>query len=635
VIGEDDIRRVRDATDIVALIGERIVLKQRGREFWGCCPFHNEKTASFKVDPVSQFYYCFGCGEGGDAFKFLMKTENIEFPDAIRALAQRANIELAEELGTAPRGRKAQLLAVCEEAAAFYHQQLMRVKSPESDAARNYLTKRGMGGATSRDWQLGFAPGQGALVRHLQQKGFARDELVEANVALVADTGRHELRDRFYNRIMFPIRDLQGRAIAFGGRVIGQGEPKYLNSSDTLLFHKGDNLFAIDKAKAAITAGGSVIVVEGYTDVIAMHAAGFTNTVATLGTALTPQHLKLLSRFSSRVVLLFDGDEAGARAAGRAADLIGVVAVGEIGRKADLFVAMLPGAADPADFCAAKGPEAMQLVLDAAVPLLRFALDRRLMSWDLTLPEQRARALEDVVRLLVPVKGSLLAADYLNYLADVFATDYQLVASALERAKPLPTHRASDADGQAAGQATGQVAGPAATSSAAAGGRASGAKASSSSASFEAFVGRLAAFERELLFLYIEHPEVRARIREAFGRIVWSDERHGAIASALLDFEADEEPDALLSRLIAHMPQAADLLAGVRLPEFAGTPPNRMAGMLMFSIREGQLKQAIRDKNARLRRLGEGEAEERDELFFQVAKLQQELSELRKKYRTE
>ncbi|MDR2586736.1 MAG: DNA primase [Coriobacteriales bacterium] len=657
MINEDDIRRVRDATDIVAFIGERIVLKQRGREFWGCCPFHNEKTPSFKVDPASQFYHCFGCGEGGDVFKFLMKTENVDFPDAVRTLAQRANIEISGEGDDAPRGRKARLLAVCEETATFYHQQLMRVKGAGPDAARGYLAKRSMGGAVAREWRLGFAPGSAQLVRHLQQKGFTREELIEANVALLSEGAQRSLRDRFFNRIIFPISDLQGRTIAFGGRVIGTGEPKYLNSSDTPLFHKRDNLYAIDRAKARITAGGSAVVVEGYTDVIAMHAAGFANTVATLGTALTPQHLKLLARFTPRVVLLFDGDEAGQRAADRAAELIGVAASPEVGRKADLFVAMLPAGLDPADFCEKQGAEAMREVLDSAVPLLRFALDRRLATWDLTRPEQRAHALDDVVPLLVPVKGTLLAADYLNYLADVFAVDYPVVAAALEKAKPLPTYRAASAEvggGGGAGSGAGAAAEQPLPLEAA-----------------DPVLDKTVAFERELLFLFIEHPGVRARLREAFGRITWGDERHGTLAQALLELDAPGvggevagakaggaeaegaagaqagdsaasgaphtfiPPDELLSRLTARVPQAAELLSGVRLSQFEGVPPNRMAGMLMFTIREGQLKQAIRNGNARLRRLPESAAEERDELFRHIAELQQELTELRKRYRVE
>ena len=622
MIGEDDIRRVRDATDIVELIGERVVLRPRGRDFWGNCPFHNEKTPSFKVDPTSQFYHCFGCGEGGDAFKFTMKMENIDFPDAVRVLAQRKSIELVEEQGEISRGKKARLLAVCEETASFFHQQLMRVKSTQSDAAREYLKGRGMGGEIARVWKIGFAPGMGKLVKHLSQKGFSREDMIDANVVIASEA---ELRDRFYNRIIFPISDLQGRTIAFGGRILGQGEPKYLNSADTILFHKRDNLYAINKAKPHITVVGSAIVVEGYTDVIAMHETGFTNTVATLGTALTPEHLKLLARFTTRVVLLFDGDEAGLRAADRSAELINVIASPVSGRKADVFVAMLPGSMDPADFCAQKGREEMRKVLDGAIPLLRFAIDRRLKSWDLSKPEQRARALEDVVRLLVPIKGSLLATDYTNYLADVLAVEYRLVASTLDKAKPLAPLRASGSAGAAGATGVSGAAG------------ATGAVAPTSLESALRQSGdQTTALESELLFLFIEHPEVRERISEAFRRIVWSAPEHESVARVLLTLDAEDEPEAMLSKLIARMPSASGVLSGTRLSGVRDIPPNRLAGMLMFSIREGQLKKTIRIENARLRLLDkEQRPEQWDELFKHVANLQMELSDLRRKYRSE
>ncbi|MCL1846534.1 MAG: DNA primase [Coriobacteriia bacterium] len=613
MIGEDDIRRVREATDIVELIGERVVLKQRGREFWGNCPFHNEKTPSFKVDPASQFYHCFGCGEGGDVFKFVMKLENVEFPDAIRSLAQRKNIELVEERGEAPRGKKARLFAACEETATFYHQQLMRVRTAESDAARAYLKQRDMGGEIPRLWRLGYAPGRGVLVRHLQKKGFTKDELIEANVAYVPEGKRGELRDRFFNRIMFPISDLQGRTIAFGGRILGQGEPKYLNSADTLLFHKRDNLFAIDRAKAAITSSGLALVVEGYTDVIAMHKTGFTQTVATLGTALTPEHLKLLARFTQKVVLLFDGDEAGQRAADKAADLVNVVAASTGGRKADVFVATLPGAMDPADFCASEGQAAMQEVLDAAVPLLRFAIDRRLTAWDLEKPEQRARALDDVVRLLVPVRGSLLAADYSNYLVDVFGVEEDAIETALKNAKPLVVSSALSSVEKTETEPQKALFTPA-----------------------EKIKDRTTALECELLFLFIEQPEVRERLVEAFGRISWSLSEHEAIAKILVALDTGDEPEVMLSRLTARMPDASSVLSGTRLAGFSGEPPTRLAGMLMFSIREGQLKQTIHNENTRLRRLDrEQQSEQWDDLFRHIAELQQELSDLRRKYQTE
>ncbi|MDR2109355.1 MAG: DNA primase, partial [Coriobacteriales bacterium] len=316
---DEDIRKVREATDLVALIGERVVLKPRNREFWGNCPFHNEKTPSFKVDPASQFYHCFGCGESGDAITFVRKIDNLDFPDAVRYLAERANIELHES-GAVQSGHKARLFKVMEQTVAFYHRQLMRVKSPETDAARAYLGSRAMSGEVARDWQLGYAPGSGSLVRELSAAGFSRADMLDANVAVDGRGGR--LRDRFFNRVIFPISDLQGRPIALGGRVLNDGEPKYLNTSDTALFSKGTTLYALSRAKAAITATGTAIVVEGYTDTIAMHAAGFTNTVATLGTALTAEHLKKLARFARRLVYLFDGDAAGQRAADRASALI-------------------------------------------------------------------------------------------------------------------------------------------------------------------------------------------------------------------------------------------------------------------------------------------------------------------------
>ncbi len=624
MITDDDIKRVRDANDIVELIGERVVLKQRGREFWGNCPFHNEKTPSFKVDPASQFYHCFGCGEGGDVFKYVMKTEGLNFLDAVRSLAQRKSIELKDEQGggAGSGGKRARLIAVCDETNAFYHQQLMRVKSSETDAARQYLGKRGLGGSVARDWKLGFAPGRGMLVRHLQEKGFTDEELVQANVAFSADNG--QLRDRFYNRIMFPIYDLQGRTIAFGGRVIGSGEPKYLNSSDTRLFHKRENMFAIDKAKAPITTAGAALVVEGYTDVIAMHQGGFTNTVATLGTALTPEHLKLLSRFTKKVVLLFDGDEAGMRAADRATDLINIAAASDGWSKLDLFVAVLPNKLDPAEYIEAEGKESMQSTLDSAVSLIRFALDRRLAKWDLDQVEQRNRALNDAVTLLAPLKGTLLASDYVNYLADLFGKNYEEVAMMLERAKPQPVQRAVSS------ASTSQDTNGAATQATSRPVKQSKAK----------------AMEIELLLLFIEHPEVRERVASAFKRIKWSSAEHESIAKMLLGFNSGDVSSDMLAKLTAQNPDISSILSGARLASYDGVPPNRLAGKLMFDIREDQLKTEISDATIQLRRVrsenvgktaqtSDQAADKIDDLFRRISELQQELAELRRKYNSD
>ena len=274
-ISEEDIQKVREANDLVSVIGERSPVKQRGRDFWCCCPLHNEKTPSFKIDPALQLWHCFGCGEGGDVFAFVMKTEDLSFPEAVRRLAERAHIEITESGGRPGEGagRKARLKAVCAEAAEYYHAQLMRNPGPDASAARSYLAGRGLGGEVPKTWQLGFAPGRGSLVRHLAAAGFTAEEMQQANVALVGK-GDGKLRDRFYNRVMFPIRDPQGDCIAFGGRVVGAGEPKYLNSQETPLFHKSQVLYGLDKAKAAMAATGTAVVCEGYTDVIALHEAG-------------------------------------------------------------------------------------------------------------------------------------------------------------------------------------------------------------------------------------------------------------------------------------------------------------------------------------------------------------------------
>ena len=321
-ISDEDIRRVREAIDLVSLVSERVVLKQKGRLFWGCCPFHNEKSPSFKIDPDSQLWHCFGCGKGGDVFGYVMESEHLEFPEAVRALADRAHIDIKEVGGRGvPRSQRERMMLACKEAEDFYHLQLMRSRDAGPASARAYLHGRGFGSGPSKGWHLGYAPGRGSLVAHLQKQGYTRDELVGANLAYVSKkNGR--LVDRFYERVMFPIHDLQGRTIAFGGRVIGKGEPKYLNTSDTPIFSKSHNMFGIDRAKNAIVTAHQAIVVEGYTDVIALHEAGITNAVATLGTALTAQHVKLLSRFANTIVYLFDGDAAGQKAADRASEFI-------------------------------------------------------------------------------------------------------------------------------------------------------------------------------------------------------------------------------------------------------------------------------------------------------------------------
>ncbi|MCL1879274.1 MAG: DNA primase [Actinomycetia bacterium] len=644
MISEDEIGRVRDATDLVQLIGTRVVLRQRRNEFWGCCPFHNEKTPSFKVDPVSQFYHCFGCGEHGDVFTFTMKTEQVEFPDAVRILAQRAGIELAEDRRDPERGQKSRLLAVVEAAADFYHQQLMRVKSPEADAARAYLAGRGFGGAVARAWGLGFAPGKGSLLRELRSKGFSADEMIKADLARYnrasSNGGFQGLNDRFFDRIMFPICDLQGRPIAFGGRVFLPGDmntAKYLNSSETLLFKKRDSLYAVDRAKPDVVNRDTAIVVEGYTDAIALHQVGLSNTVATLGTALTPEHLKVLSRFTSRVVLLFDGDEAGRRAADRALELIGAV-LGQAdtkNRRADVYVALLPGTLDPAEFVFTQGQEALQGVVDGAEALLRYGLRRVLAPYDLGSPEQKNRAYHAALGLLAPLRGSTLVQEYLRVLTDLLpGLEYKDALSDLQKFEIPRTRRPIDDDNKASSTAT-KGASPAEPSVGF--GPQAVLKAERVAADGRA---RLSDLERELISLYIAQPSLRPQLQNAFPTINWRIPEHQQLVDAVLALGQDDRqlaPPKLLALLTARLPEAVVSLSAARIQEFGDLAPERLAELLLFNIRELELEASIRNQGSELRRLnamsGQDAKEKATELFHQITGLQQELADLRKLYR--
>ncbi len=420
-IPDEDIEKVRNATDLVSLFSEHTQVKQRGHDFWCCCPFHNEKTPSCKIDPEKQLWYCFGCHKHGNAFTFVMEMEGVSFPDAVRELAERAHIELHYTKGSGnsiPQSHMARLRSLCVLTAQFYHKQLMTLRSPEADAARKYLSGRNLGGQIPAKWNLGFAPGRNALINYLTRKGFKPNEMIEANVA-VNSARDGQLRDRFYNRIMFPISDVTGAPIAFGGRVIGQGEPKYLNSSDTPLFSKSRVLYGLDKAKETMAARGQAIVVEGYTDVIAMHEGGLTNAVATLGTALTAQHIRVLRRHARNSILyLFDGDSAGQRAIDRALQFINVDMTPEAGpRQIQLLACTIPDNMDPAEYIGAHGGAAMQEYLDAhCKPLIEFGFEYHTAKYHLTADSdwtQRRTAFNDVVRLLLPIADTQYAAiDY-------------------------------------------------------------------------------------------------------------------------------------------------------------------------------------------------------------------------------
>ena len=426
MITDEDKERVRQATDFVTLVSETVELKPRGQDYWGCCPFHQEKSPSFKINPSTGLWHCFGaCSEGGDVFSYVMKRENLDFPDAIRYLADKAGITLSEEAHVSKGPRKNRLIECLTEAENYFHSMLMRGRGEGPEAARAYLSGRGFGAGVCKRWKLGYAPGRGALVAHLRKCGFTTQEMVAANLA-VERNGR--ISDWFYDRVMFPIHDEQGRTIAFGGRITKKVEnaPKYLNTRDTTVFNKGKHLFAYDVAKETIAAQSEAIICEGYTDVIAMHEAGFTNTVAALGTAFTSEHVKLIDRQRARkIICMFDGDAAGQHAAARAIKFIDKTA-------AAFLCVVLPNNQDPMEFLAESGAEKLRPILDSARPLMDFVFDATSAEFDLSVPGGRVKALEALASLLAPLKTSVLLSEYALRVADLLHIDAEEAKRAIK-----------------------------------------------------------------------------------------------------------------------------------------------------------------------------------------------------------
>jgi DNA primase len=600
-IPDDDIERVRDATDVVSLISESVQLKQKGRLLWGCCPFHSEKTASFKVDPVSGLWHCFGCGTGGDAIGFVMKTENLEFPDAVRRLAARAHVEIHEETSGMPSGQKERLLAASEEAARFFHERLTKSKDAAAQEAREYLKSRGFSLDVAKRFRLGYAPSSGSpLVDHLRSKGFTSDEVVLAGLATQTDRGA--LRDRFFSRIMFPIADLSGRTIAFGGRVLGDGRPKYLNSAETPLFHKSSNLYAIDRAKNEIVRSGTSVVVEGYTDVIALHEAGLPYTVATLGTALTEQHVRLLTKFAKRVVYLFDGDDAGMRAARRAEEFLDWQSrpeqedrTGKAAGRADLRVALIPDGKDPADYAAERGGDALRALVDKAAPLVGFLIEQQLAERDLTSPEGRSEALRSSAAIVSRLADSLLAHDYTNLLADRLRVEYGTVQQAvLDAARSRARERTERRDGE-----TAPAPRPAAP--------------------------RIADPERvaevELLEIVARTPSLRDDARVLLDEGVIVDPLLSRLLVAIVQAGGAVGQD--LSRKVGESdPELADVVTGVLVSDGDGGRDEDTFRQLAARLREFAVRRRINDLQDRLQRLDPvNDHDEYEEVFRSIVGL--------------
>ena len=402
---------IRAGVDIVELVGRFVNLRKAGVNWKGLCPFHSEKTPSFMVNPRKGIFHCFGCGVGGDAFGFLMRQDRLSFPESVRALARATGVRLPEDdrRSAADSGRE-ELYQAMDLAARFYEDALW---TPGGERARAYLEQRGIGVEIARRFRLGYAPdGWEALLGFMKAQGVGEATLVAAGLAVARESGSGAY-DRFRGRLLFAIRDLQGRVVAFGGRAFGDEQPKYLNSPETPLYSKGNLLYGIDLARDAIRERHRTLLVEGYVDCLMAHQHGFTETVAALGTAFTPAQLNLVRRYCEEVVTFFDADAAGRKAAERAEELLeptGSVAWGvnrsggfEAPGTLRVKVALLPGGHDPDTFLRAEGAEAFTERIAAAKSLLSYALDRALQDDGTSGPRTRAHAFARAALLLAKV----------------------------------------------------------------------------------------------------------------------------------------------------------------------------------------------------------------------------------------
>ncbi len=444
------VERVKDATDMVEVVSAHTELRRQGERFTGLCPFHEERTPSFSVDPREKLYYCFGCEAGGDVFRFVEEKEGLTFPEAVEQLGERYGVEVEREQddprAEEARRRRERLSVLLERTAGFYVSFLW--ESPKAAKAREYLAGRGLGEEVMRAFGVGFAPSAwDQVLTRGQRAGFSVQEMQAAG--LIQKGRQGGFYDRFRARITFPVRDPRGRALGFGARSMGADAkgPKYLNSPEGDLYKKSRTLFGIDRARAAIAKRGRAVVVEGYTDVLALHQAGVEESVAVMGTAITPDQLALLSGHAEQVVLAMDADRAGEDAMIRAQRVAGA-------RRMRLRVAAMPTGEDPADMLAGDSPDRIAGLIEAAVDLPVFQVEAALGRADLGSPTARDRALDEVAPVLAAMDpDSVARQELVRKVADRLDTDPGLVTRRVERegsaggeaaAAPAPERRAPE-----------------------------------------------------------------------------------------------------------------------------------------------------------------------------------------------
>ncbi len=407
------LEEIKNRNDIIDVVSQYVILKRRGRNYFGLCPFHNEKSPSFSVSPDKQIFHCFGCNVGGDVFHFIMKIENISFFESVKLLANRAGIELPTE-AMSPEEEKREKLKenvykLNKDAAIFYHELLYK---PESKAAQNYVKKRQLGNNTLKSFLIGYAGNNNELLKYLKEKGYDTQTMLTSNLIGKSQDGR--LYDKFRNRLMIPILDVKGRVIAFGGRVLDDSKPKYINSPESLVYSKGRNLFGLNVAVKNVHGRlDKLLIVEGYMDAISLYQRGITNVVASLGTALTDNQGQLLRRHCDQVILGYDADGAGQTAIMRGIGIMQSMGV-------DIRVLQISGAKDPDEFVLKYGPERFQKCMDNAISVVEYQVKNLKKSLDLNNTSDKIKFMNEIANILSKVDNSMEREVYVDKISRTY-----------------------------------------------------------------------------------------------------------------------------------------------------------------------------------------------------------------------
>ena len=419
------LEEVRSRNDIVDIISQYVTLKRKGRNFFGLCPFHNEKSPSFSVSPDKQIFKCFGCGKGGNVFHFLMNAENISFVEAVQILAERANIELPKNSGDEDEKQvqlKNEVYKVNEAAAMFYHETLYK---PTSKVAQEYVKKRKLGNNTLKAFLIGYAPMNNELFNHLKSKGFSVEAMLASN--LIGRSEKGVFYDKFKHRLMIPIQDVRNRYIAFGGRVLDDSKPKYINSPEDIVYSKGRNLFGLNVAKR--NSNGmlkKILIVEGYMDAISLYQRGITNVVASLGTALTDAQGRLLRRNAEQVILGYDADGAGQTAILRGMDILKNLGV-------DIRVLQISDAKDPDEYVIKYGADKFKKCMEDAISVVEFKVKILKQSLDLNNTNDKIKFLNEIAKTLASVDNSMEREVYIDKIGKTYGISTEAIQSEINK----------------------------------------------------------------------------------------------------------------------------------------------------------------------------------------------------------